>query len=327
MRGDADTARGRGRPRAARNRSACSSPGRSASLVLAGTLARGDRLPSSRALAADLGVSRDGGRAGLRAAAWPRAGWRPGTAPAPSSPPAAGCAVRPRAGPRRSRSARGSASTRARRGSTRGSPRAGGGPGARCRRPARRGGTTTRAACRSCAPRWPGTSPAPVAWSSTPRRWWSPLGTTDGLRHLLGALPPGPVAVEDPGYRAAVETVGALGRPVRDLPAATAVDPSRGCVAAYVTPGAPAPAGPGDARGRPARPARGRPRPRARACWRTTTTRSSATTSRRCPPWPRWTAPGSPTWARPRRRSRRACGWAGWCRRRTCSTRSTGGGR
>ena len=44
-------------------------------------------------------------------------------------------------------------------------------------------------------------------------------GTTDGLRHLLAVLPPGPVALEDPGYRAAVETVRGVGREVRDLPA------------------------------------------------------------------------------------------------------------
>lgn len=42
-------------------------------------------------------------------------------------------------------------------------------------------------------------------------------GTTDGLRHLLGALPAGAVAVEDPGYRAAVATVRATGREVRDV--------------------------------------------------------------------------------------------------------------
>jgi GntR family transcriptional regulator/MocR family aminotransferase len=61
-------------------------------------------------------------------------------------------------------------------------------------------------------------------------------GTTDGLRHLLGALPPGPVAVEDPGYRAAVETVRAAGRDVHDLPALDPVTDLRGRVAAYVTP-------------------------------------------------------------------------------------------
>lgn len=61
-------------------------------------------------------------------------------------------------------------------------------------------------------------------------------GTTDGLRHLLGALRPGPVAMEDPGYRAAVETVLASGRRVLDLPAAEPVTDLRGMVAAYVTP-------------------------------------------------------------------------------------------
>lgn len=44
-------------------------------------------------------------------------------------------------------------------------------------------------------------------------------GTTDGLRALLEVLPPGPVGVEDPGYRAAVATVHAAGRDVVDVPA------------------------------------------------------------------------------------------------------------
>jgi len=64
-------------------------------------------------------------------------------------------------------------------------------------------------------------------------------GTSDGLRELLGALPPGPVAVEDPGYRAAVATVRAAGRAVVDVPAASPLaspDALRGAVAAYVTP-------------------------------------------------------------------------------------------
>src|SRR5690606_40796030 len=62
-------------------------------------------------------------------------------------------------------------------------------------------------------------------------------GTTDGLRHLLGALPPGAVGIEDPGYRAAVATARQVGREVRDLPA---VDPDGwaldGLAAVYVTP-------------------------------------------------------------------------------------------
>lgn len=61
-------------------------------------------------------------------------------------------------------------------------------------------------------------------------------GTTDGLRHLLHTLRPGPVALEDPGYRAAVATVEGLGRAVVDLPALAPVTDLRGVVAAYVTP-------------------------------------------------------------------------------------------
>ncbi len=66
-------------------------------------------------------------------------------------------------------------------------------------------------------------------------------GTTDGLRHLLDALPPGAVAVEDPGYRAAVATVEAAGRVVVDLPAAgrpvtDLAGTLAGTAAAYVTP-------------------------------------------------------------------------------------------
>jgi GntR family transcriptional regulator/MocR family aminotransferase len=61
-------------------------------------------------------------------------------------------------------------------------------------------------------------------------------GTTDGLRHLLPSLGPGPVGLEDPGYRAAVETVRAAGRDVVDLPATEPVTSLAGCVAAYVTP-------------------------------------------------------------------------------------------
>ena len=61
-------------------------------------------------------------------------------------------------------------------------------------------------------------------------------GTTAGLRHLLAVLPPGPVAAEDPGYRAAVATVRAVGRVVVDLPALDPGTDLTGCRAAYVTP-------------------------------------------------------------------------------------------
>ncbi|KRB80163.1 GntR family transcriptional regulator [Nocardioides sp. Root190] len=61
-------------------------------------------------------------------------------------------------------------------------------------------------------------------------------GTAAGLRHLLAVLPREPVAMEDPGYRAAVATVRESGREVRDLPAADPVVDLAGCSAAYVTP-------------------------------------------------------------------------------------------
>ena len=208
-------------PHRARARSASSSPARSATWCSPAPWRRGDRLPSSRALAADLGVSPLGGRAGLRPAARrglargaPRlrhvrrvaAAWRPSRRPTP------------RAGPRAP--AASSASTPARRGSTRGTPPGGDGPGATCRRPRRRAGTTTRAACPSCATRSPSDlAPHPRPALSTRTRSCVTGGTTDGLRHLLGVLPPGPVAIEDPGYRAAVETVRAAGRDVHDHPA------------------------------------------------------------------------------------------------------------
>lgn len=61
-------------------------------------------------------------------------------------------------------------------------------------------------------------------------------GTTAGLRHLLAVLPREPVAVEDPGYRAAVLTVEESGRDVVDLPALRPVTDLAGVCAAYVTP-------------------------------------------------------------------------------------------
>lgn len=61
-------------------------------------------------------------------------------------------------------------------------------------------------------------------------------GSTDGLRQLLGALRPGDVLVEDPGYRAAAETVRSAGRGVVDHPGLEPVTDLAGCAAAYVTP-------------------------------------------------------------------------------------------
>jgi GntR family transcriptional regulator/MocR family aminotransferase len=69
-------------------------------------------------------------------------------------------------------------------------------------------------------------------------------GTIGGLGQVLAALPPGAVAHEDPGYRAAAEAVRAAGRQIRDLPAALPVTDLAGCVAAYVTPAHQHPLGP-----------------------------------------------------------------------------------
>ena len=69
-------------------------------------------------------------------------------------------------------------------------------------------------------------------------------GTTGGLGQVLSALPPGPVAHEDPGYRAAAEVIRASGREVRDVPAARPVTDLGGCAAAYVTPAHQHPLGP-----------------------------------------------------------------------------------
>jgi GntR family transcriptional regulator / MocR family aminotransferase len=60
-------------------------------------------------------------------------------------------------------------------------------------------------------------------------------GTTDGLRQLLPHLPTGPIGVDDPGYRAAVECVRVAGREVVDLRPTEQIPMAR-LAAAYVTP-------------------------------------------------------------------------------------------
>ncbi|QDP94556.1 PLP-dependent aminotransferase family protein [Microlunatus elymi] len=60
-------------------------------------------------------------------------------------------------------------------------------------------------------------------------------GTTDGFRQLLTVLPEGPVALEDPGYRAAAETIRAAGRTLINISVGQGADPA-GTVATYVTP-------------------------------------------------------------------------------------------
>jgi GntR family transcriptional regulator/MocR family aminotransferase len=69
-------------------------------------------------------------------------------------------------------------------------------------------------------------------------------GTIGGLNQVLAALPAGSVAHEDPGYRAAAEAIRASGRTLLDLPATVPVTDLRGCAAAYVTPAHQHPLGP-----------------------------------------------------------------------------------
>ena len=143
-------------------------------LVLAGTLSPGDRLPSTRRLAADLGVARSVAEQGwdqLRAEGWIEGRHGAGTWVTGGAGPVAVAASRR---PAPERPPRWSTSTPAPRGSTPAMPRPGVAPGARSRPRPRPGGTTTLAASRSCASCWPSASAAPGGWSSTPTTWWSP---------------------------------------------------------------------------------------------------------------------------------------------------------
>ncbi|WP_231482383.1 MocR-like pyridoxine biosynthesis transcription factor PdxR [Nocardioides sp. URHA0020] len=204
-------------------------------LVLAGTLGRGDRLPSSRALAADLGVSRSVSEHAyeqLLAEGWLEARRGSGTFVA------AGAAAQ-EATPRRRAPAPAADLVRLDAGTPWIDPRHAAGWRRAWRevstaRPPRgyddpRGLPELRAAVADRLGRTRGllVDPDEVVITN---------GTTDGLRHLLAALPAGPVALEDPGYRAAVETVRGVGREVRDLPALERVTDLTGTVAAYVTP-------------------------------------------------------------------------------------------
>ena len=183
-------------------------------LVLAGTLGPGDRLPSTRALAAELGVARVGHRAGLRPAArrglaggetrrrhLRRLGRRPGARRAgpASTPPTPADLVWLDAGTPVDRpAAPGGLAPGLAGGLHRPAPRGYDDP---------RGLPELRTALADHVARTRGLAVDPDELVVT-------NGTTDGLRHVLSVLPPGPVALEDPGYRAAVETVRGAGRPV-----------------------------------------------------------------------------------------------------------------
>lgn len=212
-------------------------------LALDGTLAPGDRLPSTRALAAELGVSRatvetawdqlraegwiDGARgSGTWVTTGPESTVRPVTPRLPATPPRplvpmdAGTPWRPAHAPR--------AVTAAWRRAWRTvadavPPRGYDDP---------RGLPALREALAERIARTRGLDVAPDDVLVT-------SGTTQGLRHVLTALPHRPVGIEDPGYRAAVATVLASGRTVVDLPARAPLGDRSdlaGLSAVYVTP-------------------------------------------------------------------------------------------
>jgi GntR family transcriptional regulator/MocR family aminotransferase len=195
-------------------------------LITAGTLGTGDRLPSSRALAADLGVSRAVAEQGydqLLAEGWLETRQGSGTYVAASAhlaPVTGGTRVGVRAGasstpslvkfdsgspwidPRHAAGWR-----RAWRDVAAATPPAG--------YPDPRGLPELREALATQLARTRGLACSPDQILVT-------TGTTDGLRLLMDALPPGPVAVEDPGYRAAVRVVRLAGRDVADVPVGAA---------------------------------------------------------------------------------------------------------
>ncbi|WP_245154800.1 PLP-dependent aminotransferase family protein [Nocardioides sp. 1609] len=204
-------------------------------LVVDGVLPRGARLPSSRALAADLGVSRSVAEQAydqLLAEGWldtrrgsgtyvATAGHATATAPPRRLTPAEPPLVRLDAGTPWIDPRHGAGWRRAWREVSAATPPRGYDDA--------RGLTELRAALAERIGRTRGLRVDPEEVLVTG-------GTTDGLRHLLDVLPPGSVALEDPGYRAAVETVRSAGRDVVDLPAGRPVTDLGGSAAAYVTP-------------------------------------------------------------------------------------------
>ncbi|WP_364519547.1 PLP-dependent aminotransferase family protein [Nocardioides sp. LML1-1-1.1] len=205
-------------------------------LVLSGALAGGDRLPASRRLAADLGVSRSVVEQAfdqLLAEGWLEARQGAGTwvadgvahrarasarrgVPAPERPLVMLDAGTPWIDPRHEGTWR-----RAwREVSTATPPRGYDDP---------RGLPALRALVAERLGRTRG-----LAVDADQVRITGGIGA--GLRHVLAILPRAPIALEDPGYRAAVAAVHESGRTVRDLPALEPVDDLAGCAAAYVTP-------------------------------------------------------------------------------------------
>jgi len=204
-------------------------------LILQGSLARGDRLPSTRALAVDLGVSRAVAEQAydqLLAEGWLTAHRGSGTFVAADPVPTS-------AGGRRRTTAPPAPLVRLDAGTPWIDPRHAAGWRRAWRevsaaRPPRgyddpRGLPELRALLADRLGRLRGLSVDPDEVVVT-------SGTTDGLRHLLAVLGPGAVGLEDPGYRAAVETVRGTGRSIVDLPALAPITDLTGVAAAYVTP-------------------------------------------------------------------------------------------
>lgn len=216
-------------------------------LVTAGTLRSGDRLPSNRALAADLGVARavvEQAYDQLGAEGWltPRRGAgtyvtevghlpvgpKPGSAAATAVARAADGVIHldtgsPWVDPRHEAGWRRAWRDVAAGRMPRGYPDPAGLP-------------ELRAELAAHVARTRGVSDGPEHLLVTG-------GTTHGLGLLLDELGPGGIAVEDPGYAAAVATAGRAGRPVVDVPVddegidvdALRDGPGRIC-AVYVTP-------------------------------------------------------------------------------------------
>jgi GntR family transcriptional regulator/MocR family aminotransferase len=211
--------------------------------VLTGTLAVGRRLPSTRALAADLGVSRsvtEHAYDQLTAEGWLEA--RPGS----GTYVAAGAALRRRPRPAHHR-ARASGLVRLDTGTPWIDPR----HRAAWRRAWRDVSAATPpagyddpAGLRDLRVELAGHLARTRGLACEPDEILVTSGTIGGLSQILAALPPGPVAHEDPGYRAAAEAIRAGGREIRDVPAVEPVTDLTGCVAAYVTPAHQHPLGP-----------------------------------------------------------------------------------
>lgn len=208
--------------------------GRIRTLVAVGTLHRGDRLPSSRALAADVGVSRavvTQAYEQLVAEGWLHGRPGSGTFVASAGTPASVARTPPSPKPA-------SALVPLDTGTPWIDPRWASGWRRAWREvsaaPAPRGYDDPRGllALRSSLSTHLARTRGLVV---TPEEILVTAGATDGWRQLLGALDPGPVMIEDPGYRAAVATARALGRTVLDLPVGTSPTLT-GVVAVYLTP-------------------------------------------------------------------------------------------